>query len=45
MFNGLSFNATHLNNNVTNEDNGNICFLKDMLDIRNDVYVRYQRCF
>ena len=36
MFSGLNFNAINLkwNNNVTDEDNGNITVLKDMMDIR-----------
>ncbi len=36
IFSGLNFNANDLkwNNNVTNEENGNIGDLKDMIDIR-----------
>ncbi len=39
MFSCLNFNAIHLkwNNNLTNNDNGNIVNLKDMIDIRDDV--------
>ncbi len=36
MFSGLNFNAIYLkwNNTITNEDNGNIGILRDMIDIR-----------
>ncbi len=35
MYSGLNCNVIHLkwNNNITNEDNGNLGVLKDMIDI------------